>query len=115
MNFALNSNFAAHRWRCNHLQHHDRLDVVALALKKPFKGPRHESKVAGRKGAEQNFLKHGGVIDYPSTPPPNPGWIACVLPGQDDSDLLFDIKMSTLSRSNTFSEFNEMKRKFHGF
>ena len=32
-NFVLNSNFLAHRWRCKHLQHLDRLDVVALALK----------------------------------------------------------------------------------
>ena len=31
-NFALNSNFAAHRWCCNHIQHIDRLDVVVLAL-----------------------------------------------------------------------------------
>ena len=29
-NFVLNSNFAAHRWRCKHLQYCDRLDEVAL-------------------------------------------------------------------------------------
>ena len=37
LNFVLNSNFAAHRWRCNHLQHLDRLDVVALALRQMAK------------------------------------------------------------------------------